>query len=30
MTAATSGRNQKGRPIAWTDKGDTVFWPVNP
>ena len=23
-----SGRNQEGRPKAWADKGDTVFWPV--
>ncbi|MCL5281494.1 MAG: hypothetical protein M1376_16475 [Planctomycetes bacterium] len=25
-----SGRGQDGRPKAWADKGDTVFWPVNP
>ena len=23
-----SGRDQEGRPKAWADKGDTVFWPV--
>jgi len=23
-----SGRDQDGRPKAWADKGDTVFWPV--
>jgi hypothetical protein len=26
----TSGRDRGGRPKAWTDKGDTVFSPVNP
>jgi hypothetical protein len=25
-----SGRNQEGRPKPWADKGDTIFWPVNP
>ncbi len=25
-----SGRDQEGRPKAWADKGDTVFWPVGP
>jgi hypothetical protein len=25
-----SGRDKDGRPKAWADQGDTVFWPVGP
>jgi hypothetical protein len=25
-----AGRGPDGRPKPWADKGDTVFWPVNP
>ena len=25
-----SGRTQEGKSKAWVDKGDTVFWPMNP